>query len=302
MLKVLISNEDNDTVVFPMRDLAIASINLKETITNLEFFARRLVVLSEAEYSILMTTQTTHISKDYITFKDGTLLVFVESFDWRTLTILYGLFNSSDKNETLKEIKSFNELKHLDLVTYSHLLEKFQLEVLQFRKGFVNELEFFNANKLIEELRKRNVHAELYNNKVKVLFENVKVGNEHEGYMTYNNIILFIKSFAIDGFLLRFDNFDYNSYWKIPVVLHPYLNTPLGYNNCLEYLSPNDYSGFANFLINNIKEYHGTGYKTMTRIIEDFQDLRILWNDMKARSEDRIELSKMIIKQKEDLT
>lgn len=299
-MKIFISNEDGN-ITYGLKDLAISSICLRERVTELEFFVKRLVQLSDAEYNILMTSETIRITKDYVLFKDGTLLVFTDSLDWKTLNILYGLYNSSDKEETLKEIKSFNEVKNLDLITYSHTLEKFQLEALSFRKSFVNELEFFNTNKFLRELKNRDIKAELYNNKVKILFENVKLGNEHEGYMSYNSIILFIKSFSIEGYMLRFDNFDYSSYWKIPVILHPYLSTPFGFNNCLEYLPPNDYKTFVDALITLVKNYHNTGYKTLTQIIEDFQDLRILWNDLKSRSEDRIELSKMILKSRGEI-
>lgn len=298
-MKLLIDlRSEFEGVQFSLRDYCIASLSLNVSIDELRVFSKQLKVIDDIEYFALTQNETQQITKSFILFQDKILVLFPDVINWSTLITAYALSHSTTIDESLiQEIKDSLEFTKLNLQTFLLQKDKYESDLKEHKYNLFRPLEFFDAEKLVLEFEDKADSVKIVSNKVVVSYKNIKIGNDVDGYLTYNDIIVFISKFRIDGFLLRFDNFDYSSYWNFPIILHPVLSVPYGRNNILEFIPANNYSIFAEVITETVKD----NSNSMAVIIEDFQMLRKLWNQNKVSITDRLELSKAILRLKQDL-
>ena len=302
-MKVLIDNTYKAKPInFTSEDLAISSLCLGEEIKLLEKFSKKCFELDEVTYNALLLNNEAEFNSTYVKISNQ-IIIFIDLLDWEALNLLYTLDNVSNKLEIIKEVKAFNEDRRLTMLVYKQETEELLAKMYKAKIEWQPTIPFFNIQKAVREFRKVGFKIKIRENKILLTLTNVKIGNDYEGYLIYNNIHLFIKDFTIDGFLLRFDNFDFSSYWNIPFILHPFLSVPHGFNNKLAWIPKQNYTLFAQSLYElctnySVNESNQIGFLSIAEIISHFQDLRILWNGNKFKITDRLKLSKAILKTK----
>jgi len=284
---------------FTSRDLAISSICLNETVVTLKAFIKKCLIINQAELNRLLIKPTAKIEREYIVWEDDNIVFFAKYTNWEILNILYTFYSVPKvSRETLQGVISFNESRSMEIALYSTTLRNFKHKLVEHVLNFYSEQHhYFNANKLIRLAKAMGIDASLVDDKVLLKYKNIEYTSAI-GSIFYNEIFIFIKNFQINGFMLRFKDFDFSSYWNIPVVLHPYLLVPYGFNNHLSFLPPQDYKAFIYGVNDMIKGGSEAGLTTLQLIIQDFQDLRRIWGSNKMRAKERVELSKLILEKK----
>lgn len=285
---------------FTSRDLAISSICLNESVVTLKLFAKHCLLIDNKEVARLYQKPTIEVTKELIIWEDGNIVFFTKYIDWRILNVLYGLHSiPTPSSKMLRRTIAFNESRSMEIALYSETLKAYQQKLTGHILNFYSEqLHYFNARKLVRIAKVLKIDASQTQDKVLFKYKDVKYATE-EGSMFFNEIFVFIKDFKIDGFMFRFDDFDFSSYWNIPVILHPFLAVPFGFNSNLDFLPPQNYGAFAEAVDKMVRaDIEGTGFKDMRELIQDFQDLRRIWAGNKMRAKERIELSKLILEKK----
>jgi len=284
------------------RDLAISSICLNESVLTLKAFIKKCLIIDEAEMNRLLGRPTTKLVKSYIVWEDGSILLLLNGNNWEVLNILYSLHSVPKVTHQLyQRVIAFNESRRMEMALYKKTLDDYKIKLTNHILNFYSEqVHYFNAKKLVRLAKVMGINASLNEDKVLFRYKDIEYASA-EGSIFYNEIFVFIKDFQIDGFMLRFQDFDFSTYWNIPVVLHPFLAIPYGFNNNLDFLPPQNYQMFAeaiNEAVTGKVEGGKTGFKDVRLLIQDFQDLRRIWASNKMRAQERIELSKLILKKK----
>ena len=141
---------------------------------------------------------------------------------------------------------------------------------------------------MVDQLKKRSIKAYAHKEYVICEFNRVKLGNETEGYIIYNKIIVILKRLAIHGYMIRFHEFDYSSYWNTDVLLHPHLQLK-SYGKVFEL------GKFARELKKMVRKYdQENNLISVSKIIDTFQAKRMTYGSMKFFVRDRTELSKKL--------
>lgn len=152
----------------------------------------------------------------------------------------------------------------------------------------------FNKKNVLEEFRKKRIKVNDTNGLLLCEFNRVKLGSEYEGYLIYNRIVVVLHRYRIVGFMFRFLEFDYSSYWELDRPFHPNLKVTKG-------KTPSVYNlhQFVIDLKDTVRKYDSQNcLRTIPEIISDFQDVRRLWATSRFLIKDRTTLSKTIFTEK----
>lgn len=212
--------------------------------------------------------------------------------------VIRSSINVTEQNDNSYIIKAFYDMIDYftdienDQVKYKEFLEHTKEEIAKYRKYSLRRQPFFNIKKVLASLKSKRIKAWIHKDLIIASFSNVKLGNEEEGYLIYNKIYVVLKGYSIDGFLFRFKEFDYSSYWGLSVIVHPNLWLPMAFSNDIVRPISNDL--FADNLKKIVKEYDSLSFKKISDIIEDFQERRKLWAGNRFLIKDREHLSKVI--------
>lgn len=261
----------------------VKSIN--EPIKNTNFIGRTLQQNMIISYPDDNVSETPNI---YLEFPDT-----IES--WAILLFVYISSSNRKPSELPKDILYYTQIYHdwkMDRERMVAASNNYKLSLRSYIKRIEppqnDEYPYINNNILNKELNKRKIKSFIHNDLVICEFTNVKVGNEQEGYLIYNKIIVIIKNFVIEGFMFRFEGFDYSSYWNIPISLHP--NLAIGLPS--EFMFPDVYAKSLKDLVTVYKP--NQSIISISDIIADFQNRRKLWATNRFLIKDRTQLSKFI--------
>lgn len=290
-----------NSIDFSIKDYAVASYRLRVNQKSLKNLDIR-ILDNETYQDIINFYPPDNIGGKYYLRKNKYYLIFfVNAIDkYKILMKAYVMDKTlTPKEESDKLDAYFYEIQQ-NLSLYN---TKFQ-QLVAAQKELKKEngrFYFFNADNFMNKVRTKGYKASIYKDLASIEFNNIKVGNENEGYLLYNKIIIFIKNFKIDGYLLRFEHFDFSSYWNMDEVsFHPNIQLPYGYNEQLSYLPEDDMDMYVESLISLVKDYKRNNGR-MKSIIEDFNLCRKLWSSLKYDIEDRRKLSKAILKEEQKL-
>lgn len=292
-----INNLAGNQLEYSMQDLATSALMLREDgLKLIKFLNYHCVEISGATLQELQANSKIIEARfSYVNLGDILIYITSDVIDWEVINILWVLRSSLNKEKGLKQILSENEDVKLSLFRYKQTLDDYQGELSRFAP--FKESGYFNSLKFLSSCKALNIKAKTISDKIAMEFEDVKLGNDKEGYIYYNKIIVFLNSEGlIDGFNLIFNDFGYSSYWGLPVVMHPYLTVGYCFNQSLSFLNRNDAS-YAGALQDTIISYApNSGIKTVNQILVDFQTLRHLWYGLKDNIDSK-ELSKVIFKE-----
>lgn len=290
-------------VEFSSRDFAISSLSLNETIATLRTFSRKCIEINQDEVNRLLKKPTVIIKKQYIVWEDSNILLFPNGYSnkWEALNILYVLSSVLDQSEEVfSSIISANEEKALGLALYKNDFKDFSKRVDIHIKSFYKQIQYFDVRKMLRCAKALDIHAVLNEKKVVLKYRNVDYKGS-KGSIFYNEIFIFVNSFTIDGFILRFKDFDYSSYWNLPVSLHPFLSLPGFCDAYLSFYAPKNYEEFIrmiNYLVHGKVNSDRFLPIKVSEIISNFNDLRRMWASNKMTVKERLELSKIIVEKK----
>jgi hypothetical protein len=278
-------------------DLATASLILNERVSSLKLFLHtKCRLIDEADLQSLLKDSPSLVSKPFIIWKDREQAVFTDSLkriDWEIILKLWILASSGSPQRNFKEVVAFIENQKMLRAHQSQIIEELYRSIKEFSFSDTQTFNFFNVEKFLKVCKNKAIKALSHNDKVVVEFSDVKLGSDKEGFILYDKIIIFVKDWKIDGFSLRFKEFDYSSYWEVQLNLHPKIAVPICFNDFLSFV-PKDYEIFAESIKDAATVYTGTGLATIDQIILKFNDLRKIWNQNKLSGLDRVTLSKQI--------
>lgn len=293
------------TIELTSKDLAISSICLNESVITLKSFIKKCVYIDLLELTRMMKKPTSSVKKEYMIWNDGSIVLLTHSPsalpNWETLNMLYSLYSVTEVSyKFFQKIVAFNESRSMSMALYRKEKEDYHIKITNHILNFYSEqIHYFNAKKLVRLAEAVGVNASISDDKVLFRYKDVEL-QSLAGTLFYNEIFVFIKDFQIDGFMLRFKDFDFSSYWNIPVILHPFLSVPYGFNNHLDFIPPQNYAMLIEAITEMVKVKMGEaiGFKEPKLLIQDFQDLRRIWAGNKMLAKERIELSKTILRKK----
>jgi hypothetical protein len=296
-------------------NLAISAYILKENINVLKKFAdNHIRILVQEQIGLnLMSEKPRGISANFVFWSNEKFLL-VEPFlfkssenglSWEELSLAWILFNTT--TDLLNEvfIKSVNDIGATRMLLIEQNMEiaglySKMIEVRQKKIGAKYGVDYFNVSKFLKSCKDQKIKAKVISNgKVLLSYQDIILGNDKEGKIIYNNINILVYDWRIDGFNIRFKDFDYSSYWNLPfITLHPYLSVPYCFNQLLTWLNWQDYDDFAESINIAVTQYHSeSGIKYIRDIVDDIQELRKIWNNLRTDIElisDRKRLSKKI--------
>jgi hypothetical protein len=233
------------------------------------------------------------IEAKVIVYTDNTFFSSADRLDFKTFCILYLLKNTLYSNINIYIEKMNNVLTNVQYM--QTLKNKFLSDI---REVSLNNklLDYLNVVRLGKEFTRLKIKNSIFNNKLLVEFSGVTL--EGEPNMTpvvvhYNRVIVFIVDWEIEGFMLRFDHFDYNSYWGLDLMLHPKLMLPHGWNGLLQW-TKGDYPLYADTLREIICEYNPKLRTLENEVQPLYIRLRQLWAGLKYTYKNRVDLSKEI--------
>jgi hypothetical protein len=284
-------------ITFSHSQLAQSSIMLKESVRNLDrFLSFNCKVISHDTLQELLREVPQLTTSEFLKWEDK-LIVFCSNPDvtWEDINRLWVLANSLDFTTGIKRVITFNENAKMKMAVIRMKVEQLRIEILHAVNNNKDVLNYFNHNRFMAECKKQKILMSVVKGTVCMEFKIIKLGNESEGFIIYDKIFIFVRDWHIDGFLLRFSDFDFSSYWNIPYILHPYLSVPYGYNHHLQFLPENSYEVYVRAIADEVTKYFPeTGFKQVRAIVTDFQELRKYYNGLKYKTENRSELSKLI--------
>lgn len=298
-----------------LNTFAAVSLYLNEEVDKLTDFISRVIILSNESFVHIMSAKSQNervVTKTHITFSDKSMIFFRDlendTFDWTLLIELYAVFSSfkSNQAEVTKRIRSFCDSKLLDQATNR---QAFNMYVNNIRSLIYNKKEtfsYFSPISFEKTLKKAGVKYSIDSDRIVLQFDDILIGNDDVGHMSYKNIYLFISDWSIDAYTLRFDDFDYTSKWDIKgVILHPYLSVPYLFNSVLDndifgWFDYQNYDLFLDMIIGSVyaKDYiSDAGFASMDDIVRIFHRCKKLWNHLKHEEKQRIKLSQRIFQE-----
>lgn len=313
MITIAVTEKANHIQGFPLtysrRDLAFASYYLSERVTALKNFLdlNCRIISNEALQEELSTAPQRTLSNLILWKEQFIVFDMFEEVTWETIILLYSLFTSLTKEKTFSDVIAYIEQKKIDNAIVTDALTNLRMKVREEARKRIELVPYFNYKEFIKEANKIKgdfkVRAKQWGSKVAMEIDDVKLGNDKEGYIIYNKIVIFLNRWELDGYMLRFTEFDFSSYWNFPhVILHPFLEVPLCRNSCLMWHNPQHYKEFAEMIYESATEYgEHQGNRFVEDIVQDFQVLRKLWNSNRYEISNRIELSKAIFSEKEKM-
>lgn len=306
MLIIAVTEKANHLQGLPLkysqRDLAFASYYLSERVQTLKnFLDLNCRIISEGTLQEELTTAPLRTSPNLILWEEQFVLFdMFEKVTWETVIFLYALATSLTKEKTFAEVIAYVEQRKVTDAIVADAIYNLREKVRNEARKKIELVPYFNYKEFIKETNKIKgdfkVKARRWGSKVAMEIDNVKLGNEKEGYIIYNKIIIFLNDWQLDGYMLRFTEFDFSSYWNFPhVILHPFLEVPLCRNDVLMWHNPQHYKEFAELIYSIATEYDEyQGNESVQNIVQNFQILRKIWNGNRYEAENRLELSKMI--------
>lgn len=283
-----------------LKDLAIASYILNTPAGYLKGFLNGCSIISKEDMQKLVAEKFVDktIQKEAVLFKDGTFCIHSDSLNYVSISIAYYLNHSlsSDITELKEVLTNFS-------MSFALINDKADIAYREIGKLYEDtkrQFLFLNKRVFERECKRYKIKVEQFEDFLHLHFDNVSIGNEKEGYVNYNSIIIHLKEFKITAFTLRFDYFDFNSKWGFDFVLHPQLRPsvlPYGRNESLDYI-PFDYSVFVEALNNMVRcpNYDAKHSLSNIKAITDtIIGMKKLWSNIRIRTNDKYELSKEIM-------
>jgi len=285
---------------FQRLDYAIAAYKLKETIPALKIFVKRLELLERDDATNMILNYAgnieTHHSyiliKEDKKFEDIIFFYKIDKLNWEVLCGAYILFNSfaKQRDALYEEYLNYVRIERISQVQYQKKLEDFKKELISYND---NGIRFFNHKKFHNVLRKNKTklfHVS-YDDEAKasiITFKNVELGNEEQGIIKYEKIILYIQDWSIIRYKLVFSDFIYDTkdVELSKIILHPYLKLMSLYP-LHEWIKLGDYESFGLFLFGLVTEYKDNktieGIIPLSEIIKNYFDLRYLWSQKRIK-------------------
>ena len=244
-----------------------------------------------------------YIKNDIILWEDMFITRVNGFLNWECLNILIGLSGSIIQLRYYKDILDMNMQIQQDMMYLSVQLSEISAKINAFtrKKSKFNYIDILLARQI---LKKKKVRSSIHRNgRLVIDLPNVKIGNDREGYIIYNNIYIYISKWGtIDGYILQFNNFSYSSFWKMQdIILHPFLFEP--YYMKMPYLETSQEA----YIDNLVSLAKGEPYNDLElhpvpidNIIKDFNIYRRIWNGIRdPRLEDSMESYKKIFIKKD---
>lgn len=299
---ILYDSKIKNKIQVSTRDLAISSFCLGEDVKTLRRFISRCEIITQKDVEAILrnTSLKFRFSKESITWDTGLIYYSPSKINWEAINILYVMWVSKVDEEALNRLYYFNEQKNATLLLYSQSVYQAQSDLAFHKANFFGQpLEYFNVKRFVRLAKRKKISCHQRDEKIILSFKGVTLQNS-VGSITYNKIVIVIKDGKIDGFFLYFNDFDFSSYWNIPVLLHPFLAVPYGYNGHLGFLPPQSNSLFIESLVESVYKVPDEGAtNSLSNIISDYQQLRKIWASNKEKFNDRLKLSKTILMKKQ---
>ncbi len=279
--------------------LAIAAVALKTPVKALEVILTNCWIIDSNYLAMLVNIQTPKYIGDQVILWDNKIVISKELRDWEYINFIYPLLVVNNKLEVIKRITSVNNAIKTDLQYYNIKLVQLRSEIIDKSEDiYRHTIEFFDSEEMIKSFKKLRVKVSLFEGRVVAEFNNIKLGNDEEGYLMYRKIFLFIKDWKINGYVYNFKNFDYSSYWDLDIRLHPYIVTPYGFNEVMTWMPKHDYNMYAKALVEMTTLYMADSGTNggLHNIIKSFNQYRKLWNGLRYNYNNRTELSQAIFK------
>jgi hypothetical protein len=297
-MKLLIQRKKNTEIIFSERDYAISAYALQENIQVLKRFVKDygFIPLDEEAFTQLMSSgEAKEVNKYYIVLRNK-IIFFVEELNWKSLNIIFSVFNALNRKKALESALEYNLNISSTLAVLKAKHEEVIREVDKAREELNKAIKFFNLNKFLQICSNESIETKVTANNIILKFKDIQFDCA-EGSIFYNQILVEIKDLKIEGYVLKFNDFTYSTYWNLPFKLHPFLDVPYGRNNFLAFMPHNDYATFIRELKSCVIAPNGEGRD----IIQTYLDLQKLWGIYKDEYTDEMELSKKIMKIKKEL-
>lgn len=241
----------------------------------------------------------THIGDEVVLWSNKIIVTKDDLEDWEYINFIYPLLVGQEKIGIISRIVSTNSRIKTELRYHNMILLQLRSELNKKSEDlYWKTVIFFDPEEFRKALKKYRIKSSIFEDKIVLEFNNIKIGNDEEGYIIYTKILLFLKDWKIDGFMFKFKNFDYSSYWNLDIILHPYLEVPLGFNEVLTWLPANEYNIYVQSLVEMVTQYMPTSGRdaTLKNTITRFNKYRKLWNTLRYDYKTRLELSQAIFK------
>jgi hypothetical protein len=256
-----------------------------QTDDKLEFRSGRLVAKHKEIYLFAF--------EDSLFLKTGRNLT-----QWQEIMLIH-VIKASTSGAMVNNFYSI--ISYLDEV--SRDITKFKLVNASAKRSYEDYLKasittmtpFFNAQRMLDSFKKKRIKSWEHQGKIICEFNSVKLGSKQEGFLIYNKIYIVLVGYRIDGFLFKFAEFDFSSYWNIPIILHPKLWMPITFiSSNANFIDTDQYAMSLKKLVRSYSKEDPRCYKSIPEIIEDFQSRRKLWATNRFLVKDRTSLSKLI--------
>jgi len=308
MKKYLIKpvNSMGEPLSLNLKDLAKSSLMLREEVKTLQHFVENSVNIITEETFQIMLREIPLITKRFLICWEDKFILITDLNGWELLNTAYAMYKTPNaaKEQVHNDTIAFNENYKLEIAAATIVMNQLKEKHRNLIKQAIwkRSINYFDADKFMTAFRQRinssDQKAKYSYNKetgeITLEFENIKIGNEAEGYVVYHKILLFLTGWNISAYILRFNNFDYNSCWGVPVTLHPALSIDTFTTERIDEIL-DDYNSYVNAIFENIYKYDpSNSFQTIEKIQERLFILRKLWNQLRYKETKRIELSKMI--------
>jgi hypothetical protein len=224
------------------------------------------------------------VNKNLVLWEDK-FAISVVNLNWETLNVVIALSGSLNRVESYNKIIDRNLQVKQDIMYLSVQLQEISARINEFQGR--QSYDYFDKLLFRQILRKKKIKSAIKDDKIVINLSDIKIGNNAEGFIIYNNIYLYISQWNIlDGYSLHFNTFSFSSFWDIDdVVLHPNLFTPYYIDMPVIETS---YETYADNLVSISKglDYSSTSPISITTIIRNFNRYRRIWNGLKDPREE----------------
>lgn len=293
--------QEKPTFELDAASYATSSLNLKTPIKTLKKFTKRINV-SKSIPEAYMEDRVLYTDNVHVFWDSMFSVFYAHKPDWYLLNKLFIMDATGDYHRGKEIAFQLNESVRVQYNRTMATMKTLRNAVVAV-EGY-NSLgipQFFNVKECVRLARRHKFKAWHHTDKAFLELRNVNLGDKQSGYMIYNKIIVVLKDWKIDGFLLRFNNFDYSSYWNIEAIVHPRLLTPFCHMDFGMTIASrqSDMDGFLLALKDSITEHRPARYiKSLPEITQGFMRYRSLWATHRFLTNDRTELSKEIFSKK----
>lgn len=288
--------------IFDSTSLAISALNLVTPIKELKNFEKRIIVTKSIPAE-LMEDRVRYTDNTHVFWETRFSVFHAHKPDWYLLNKLYIMDATGDYHKGKDKSFEINQKVRIEFQKQQALMKTLRDSMIAI-EGFYSAgvPQFFNVKECLNIARRKyKFKGWIHEDKVFLELRDVHLGDNSSGIMIYNRIIIVLKDWKIDGYLLRFNNFDYSSYWNMEAIVHPRLLAPYCYMDFGMTIASkqSNMDAFLETLKTSITEYIPTrSLKSLPEITNDFMRYRSLWATHRFLTNDRTELSKEIFGKK----